>query len=105
MIESHVLPINRKYFLVGCVTECWHLEWEELQCLVINGSIFFGEICWLAGALVKGNFVIVIEEFTVESANNHDAIFAHLAHACSLSGCYHILMMDVEFFPLEVEIR
>lgn len=103
-VQSHLWPVNWNNLTSSRVTNGGDLEWEEVLACVLSLELLTVEES--SSAWVNLECVVVWQEFAVESSNDHDLIFAELAHTSSLSGSdwyrwvhIHWVVIHVDFFP------
>ena len=105
LVESHILPIYWKGWTELSITNSWNLEWEEsLVLLHIAVFVLLHCLC-ISSLIIDIKKIVVTQELSVETTNDHDFRWRHLAHTSSLSGwdgCFH--SCQVHFLPLIAEI-
>lgn len=76
---------------MGAVTNCWHLEWEQVGLCILPLELFtFTQ----QSILINLEHIKVWEELTIETTYDHDFVETELAHSCSLS-CGNWLLVHV----------
>ena len=102
MMHLHVLPVNSNNLSFLNVSDCWHLEWEQL---LIWRSFELRELVDITVGLITGDEVVVLAELAIESTYDHELTFGQLAHTSTLPGRDHVVwVLGLDPFPFVVEI-
>ena len=102
MMHLHVLPVNSDNFSLLDVSDCWHLEWEEL---LVGRSFVLVELVDIPIALITGKEVVILAELSVKSTNDHKLTIRQLTHTSTLSSSDHVVwVFGLNPFPFVVEV-
>lgn len=105
-VQSHCLPVYGQSLSLLDVSESRHLEWEQIECSAHAQVLLFVQLFWLASLLVVLERVEVVQKLAVEATNNHDFIWADLAHSCALSRSDQrgsLNLLNIDSLPLVFE--
>lgn len=85
-IQSHRLPVHGQGLSIFDATKGWHLEGEQGECATHAQVLLLVHFLWLASLHVILDGEVVIQEFTIESTDNHNLIVSDLAHSSTLAS-------------------
>ena len=78
LMKRHVLPIDGDHGSFGWIANCWNLEWEERSTIhtsSVGSSLVLGDLLNGSCVVIHLDEVIVSQEFSIESTDDHYFIF------------------------------